>query len=261
VNIINRNDWNPELYLKFKNERIQPCIDLVSRINIENPEKIIDIGCGPGNSAQILAQKWPNSRITGIDNSLAMLEKAKNDYPKQEWKIMDAENMIIEEKYDIVFSNSTIQWIPDHKRLINNFIRIIENNGALAIQIPMYQRMPISQAIDRVSKRDPWNNQTKGCFDMFTFHLSDFYYDQLTGQVELIDLWETSYYHIMNSHEAIIEMIRSTGLKPYLNRLESEQDKTEFENEVLREIKKEYPNQKDGKVLFPFERLFFIAYI
>jgi trans-aconitate 2-methyltransferase len=254
------NDWNPELYLQFRNERTQPSIDLVSRINIEHPNKIIDIGCGPGNSTQILLKRWPISKITGIDNSPAMIEKAKNDYPDQEWKIIDAGKMEIEEKYDIVFSNATIQWIPDHEKLIIDLLSITEEKGALAIQIPLYQNMDVSKVIDNISNRKQWIERTTNCNDLFTFHTSNFYYDLLINKVDSIDLWETSYIHIMDSHKAILEMIRSTGMKPYLDKLEREADKIEFENEVLSEIEKKYPLLKDGKVLFPFERLFFIAY-
>ena len=101
-------DWNPGLYLKFDKERIQPSIDLVSRIRIDNPSRIIDIGCGPGNSTQILFQRWPGSMILGIDNSPAMIAKAKKDYPNQNWEMLDAAKDEFSETYDVIFSNATI---------------------------------------------------------------------------------------------------------------------------------------------------------
>ena len=116
-----KKDWNPELYLKFDKERTQPSIDLVKRINFDKPERILDIGCGPGNSTQILVLRWPDSEIIGIDNSPAMIEKARKDYPKQEWRILDAGTDEITGIFDIVFSNATIQWIPDHIKLLNKF--------------------------------------------------------------------------------------------------------------------------------------------
>ena len=87
---MSNQDWNPEQYLKYRNERTQPSIDLISHIKLSNPEKIIDIGCGPGNSTQMLVERWPESKITGIDNSPAMIQKAKSDFPLQKWEIMDA---------------------------------------------------------------------------------------------------------------------------------------------------------------------------
>jgi len=253
-------DWNPEMYLKYKNERTQPSIDLVSRIKLTGLKEIIDIGCGPGNSTQILSQRWPYSNIIGVDNSSAMIQKAKLDYPEQEWLLLDAGSLNLNKKYDLVFSNATIQWIPDHEKLMASLLDLVEQGGALAIQVPMYSNMPINGVVESVSNNNYWKGLTKNCINNFTFHSPDFYYIQVSKKVSDIDLWTTSYFHIMDSHKSIVDMIKSTGLKPYLDVLKSESDKLKFESDVLREIKKTYPEQINGKVLFPFERLFFVAY-
>jgi trans-aconitate 2-methyltransferase len=254
-----KKDWNPELYLKFDKERTQPSIDLVSRINCENPSKIIDIGCGPGNSTQILAQRWPNAEITGIDNSPAMIDKAKSDYPKQNWLLLDAGKDEIPGKFELVFSNAAIQWIPDHAKLLEKLHTLLNHEGILAIQVPLFWNMPIGKTIVETSNKSKWKEQTKGIKELFTIHEPSFYYNQLAKLFTTIELWETDYIHKMNSHHAILEMIRSTGLKPFLERLDSDNDKNDFENSVLLEIMKNYPLQDNGKVLFPFKRLFFIA--
>lgn len=254
-------DWNPELYLKYKDERTRPSIDLVSKIRINNPNKIIDIGCGPGNSTQILYKRWPESQITGLDNSQEMIKKAKKDYPDQNWILSDASIIDSKMKYDIVFSNATIQWIPNHQGLIKSLFGILENNGALAVQIPMFKNMPLGNSIGRIANTSKWNKYLKGCDDLFTYHDYNFYYDVLCKYSDNIDMWETSYIHTMASHNAILEWIRSTGLKPYLEKLENDEMKNEFEKDILNEIKIMYPLQINGKVLFPFIRLFFIAYI
>lgn len=120
--------------------------------------------------------------------------------------------------------------------------------------------MPVSRAIKSVSSKQKWKEQTKEADDVFTFHSSSFYYDLLSVKIKSIIMWETSYTHIMPSHQNIVEMLKSTGIKPFLDRLETNEEKIEFENDVFKEIIKEYPAQKDGKVLFPFKRLFFIGY-
>ncbi len=253
-------DWDPQLYLKYKNERTQPSIDLVSKINIDNPLKIIDIGCGPGNSTQILFQRWPESLITGVDNSPQMIEKAKSDYPKHEWILSDALYLDSKIKYSIVFSNATIQWIPNHKELILKLFNMLEINGVLAIQVPMFRDMPLGKSIEVVANKSKWNQYTKGCVDLFTYNNYSFYYNVLAPLSKTIDIWETSYIHILDSQKAILEWIRSTGMKPYLDRLENDEMKNEFEMNVLEEIINNYPVQNNGKVLFSFKRLFFIAY-
>jgi len=254
-----KNDWNPTLYLKFNNERTQPSVDLVSRIKFDSPAKIIDVGCGPGNSTQVLVQRWPGSQVTGIDNSPAMIEKAKTDYPDQLWKISDAGKDKFPDTYDIVFSNATIQWIPDHAALFNKFFQNLNKNGVLAVQIPLFWDMPLGKSIENISNQSRWKSATRGVRELFTIHDSSFYFDLLSVHSDKIEMWETYYMHIMDSHVSILEMIRSTGLKPYLDRLETENDKKDFEAQLLMEIAKDYPIQQNGKVLFPFKRLFFIA--
>lgn len=252
--------WNPELYLKFNEERTQPAIDLATRINILSPKNIIDIGCGPGNSTQVLSRKWPDSKIIGIDNSTAMIESAEKNHPEMEWKVTDASKLKTETKYDIVFSNAAIQWIPNHEKLISSLVDLLTDNGALAIQVPQYFTMPASKAIESVSLKQKWKNQISGATDVFTFHSNDFYYNTLQAKVKSIVMWETSYFHIMPSHQAIVEMLKSTGIRPFLDMLDTEKEKFEFEKDVLNEITKAYPAQKDSNILFPFKRLFFIGY-
>lgn len=256
---MNKTDWNPDLYLKFDKERTQPSIDLVSHINLDNPSKIIDIGCGPGNSTQVLVQRWPDSEIIGIDNSPAMIEKAKKDYPNQNWQLLDAGTDEFEGNFDIVFSNATIQWIPDHVNLLRKFHSILSDNGIIAIQIPQFWDMPLGKSIATIAENDRWVSDTKGVIELFTIHDSSFYYDNLSEFFHSVDIWETDYIHILDSQFSILEMIRSTGLRPFLDRLTDDIDKKDFEAMALKKIAEDYPLQKDGKVLFPFKRLFFIA--
>ncbi|MDC7125884.1 MAG: methyltransferase domain-containing protein [Spirochaetales bacterium] len=255
-----QKDWNPDLYLKFNKERIQPSIDLVSRIEINEPEKMIDIGCGPGNSTQILAGRWPESKLLGIDKSEAMIAKAEADFPKQKWKIFDVEAEEFNDSYNIVYSNAAIQWMGQHEQLLKKLSDIVKPEGALAVQVPLFYSMPLSDSISRVATLPKWQPKTGSVDRLFTILSSSEYYDILSNLFARVEMWQTDYIHIMESHSSILEMMKSTGLKPYLEKLESESDKKEFTETVLGEIKKDYPMQKDGKVLFPFIRLFFVGY-
>jgi trans-aconitate 2-methyltransferase len=256
---LNKNDWNPDHYLQFDTQRTQPSIDLASHIHIEKPANIIDIGCGPGNSTHILFQRWPDAHITGIDNSAAMIEKAKTDYPGMDWRLLDAAKDRIEGKYDIVFSNAAIQWMPDHSALLKKFHDLLSDKGVIAVQVPLFWKMPLGRAISGLAEGVRWGSVLKGTSERFTFHDYSYYYDLLSPLCETIEIWETDYIHILDSRLSILEMISSTGLRPYLDRLKSDTDKEDFKTLVLDEIAKDYPLLKDGKVLFPFKRLFFIA--
>jgi len=254
------NDWNPGLYLQFSTERTQPSVDLIGRIHGIAPTSIIDIGCGPGNSTQVLVSRWPDAQITGLDSSRAMIKTAQQEYPHQEWIVADAFTHKPAVRYDLVFSNAVIQWIPDHEALITRFYGILSDNGTLAVQIPLFWDMPLGKIINHTAEDDRWQSKTEGVSDLFTIHDTSFYYERLSALFRSVEMWETQYFHILESHGAILEMMRSTGLKPYLERLDGDSEKNAFEEDVLKQLKHEYPIQTNGNVLLPFKRLFFIGY-
>lgn len=254
------SDWNPSLYMQFKSERTQPSIDLVSKINCPAPNKIIDIGCGPGNSTQVLANRWPDAHIVGIDNSASMIKKAEADYPTQDWVIANAAEYQSEIKYDLVFSNAVIQWIPDHEKLLIVLSELLSDKGVLAIQMPQFWDMPLGSIIRSVAASDRWQPIMKTVSDIFVMHSYGFYYDHLSTLFQSVEMWQTDFMHILNDHESIMEMMRGTGLRPYHEKLRTDAEKTEFEADVLKELVQGYPAQNDGQVILPFKRLFFIAY-
>jgi trans-aconitate 2-methyltransferase len=252
-------DWNSVQYLMFKNERTQPAIDLVNHIHIDNPRKIIDIGCGPGNSTNILLQRFPDAHILGVDNSSNMIETAKRDYPHLNFKICDAsiDLSMLETDYDIVFSNACIQWIPNHKNLLKNMIGLLKKDGILAVQTPMNYQEPIHRIIEEVITSEEWKAEFV-CPGIFHNLMQGEYFDLLSDISSEFSMWETIYCHILKSHNDIMEWYRGTGLRPYLNVLTEEKKKV-FEQEILDRVIKEYPIQKNGKVIFRFPRFFFTA--
>ncbi len=253
------HDWNPDQYLQFKNERTQPSIDLVARIQMADPQTIIDIGCGPGNSTQILLKKWPHADILGIDISEAMIQRARQDYPNQRWFVADAADLAIGQTFDIVFSNAAIHWIPNHDILLRRLFQIVNENGILAVQVPANQESPLFKSMLRVSRSAKWSAFTKGREGSITYHDADYYYGQLALYTKEIVMWETIYYHIMKSHEDLIDWYKGTAMKPFFDSLPNDESRQEFSREVLIECQTAYPLQRDGRILYPFKRLFFTA--
>jgi trans-aconitate 2-methyltransferase len=253
-------DWDPQQYLQFKHERTQPSIDLVARIHSDDPKTIIDIGCGPGNSTQILHTRWPNAVIIGLDNSEKMIERARKDYPNQQWIVGDALTLEINQTYDIVFSNAAIHWIPNHDVLIPRLFQLVNKNGILAIQIPANHDSPLYKIIVRTSQNRKWSALTAGSEQVKTYHNVEYYYNTLISLTQEIAIWQTTYYHILKSHQELIDWYRSTAMKPVLERLQTDKNRAEFEEEVLNESKKYYPLQRDGRIIYPFKRLFFTAH-
>jgi len=257
----NHKDWNPDAYLQFKSERTLPAIDLVSRIACANqPRTIIDIGCGPGNSGQALINRWPDAHLLGIDSSAEMIKKAQHDYPQHEWINTDASSFRADRKFDIVFSNAAIQWIPDHDALLTSFVSMLTDNGVVAFQIPLFKDMPVGMHIEKVSSQSRWKQATAHCSGLFTYHDYRYYYDVLSQGLASIEMWITEYIHVLDSQQAIIEWIKSTGLKPYLDCLPDDSERAAFTQEIFEGIRDAYQVQNNGKVFFPFRRLFVVGY-
>jgi trans-aconitate 2-methyltransferase len=250
-------DWNPSLYLKYGRERLQPTVDLASRIDLEAPKRIIDIGCGPGNSTSVLRGRWPEAEITGLDNSPAMIERARESGIEADWIIADASTVQFPGEWDLIFSNAAYQWIAGQSELFSKLRSNLMPNGIMAAQIPLFREMPMSGVISEEAIQPRWNFGAGNGHLMI--HSREEYYDILSGLFEHVDLWVTDYIHVMPSHEAILEMMRSTALMPFLAQLEFEEDRRAYEKEILKGIGREYPARGNGKVLFPFRRLFFIA--
>ncbi|MGN1432388.1 MAG: methyltransferase domain-containing protein [Ruminococcus sp.] len=251
------NKWNSMQYLKFKNERTQPAIDLAKKIEHKNPKSIIDIGCGPGNSTAVLKENFKNAEILGIDSSEDMINKAKSEYDYLNFMLLDVQDDLknIVRKFDVVFSNACIQWVPNHRNLIKRLMDLLNTGGVLAVQIPYNYEQPVHKIISEVSKRNKWKNKFKVRRPMYVLNENE-YFDLLSEISDNFSIWLTTYFHRMKSYEDLIEWYRGTGLRPYLELLD-DSEKKEFENEILLEIKRSYPLQKNGEIIFKFPRLFF----
>ena len=148
------SDWSAAQYSKFKKERTIPAVDLANAINNENIKTVLDIGCGIGNSTAVLAKKFPNAEITGADNSDDMLASARKENPDIEFIKLDAENEIdsLKKRYDLVFSNACIQWIPNHRKLNKDLFSLLNDGGILAVQIPQQSKHPVHSIMKSLSK-------------------------------------------------------------------------------------------------------------
>lgn len=250
--------WDAGQYLRFTDERTRPSNDLVSKIPVTNPKSIIDLGCGPGNSSEVLRKKYPNAKIVGIDNSEDMVISARKNHPEIDFVLGDMRDVSkAGNSYDIVFSNAALQWVPDNKKLIKGMSQIVNNGGVFAAQIPYNSQAKAQKIIDKTIKSVKWSAKLEEERLVYTLK-NTAYYTLLTQNFSTVDMWETDYYHILDSHEDILNWYKGTALRFYLSQLD-EYSATQFLDEIFDAIKKEYKVSKDGKVLFNFNRLFFIA--
>ncbi|MFZ0211834.1 MAG: methyltransferase domain-containing protein [Candidatus Acidiferrales bacterium] len=259
-------EWNPEQYLKFADERTQPCRDLAMRISLPHPRRVIDLGCGPGNSTQVLVERWPDAEITALDGSAEMIQQAIEAHPHGRWIVGDIEKWAAEpleqdQTYDVVFSNAAIQWLPEHGNLLPRLLSHVAPGGALAFQIPSSLDRPAYRLLREMAASIGWRKWFP-TGRVRTWHAQDweFYYDLLAPLTTRVNVWQTEYFHVMPNAETIVEWYKATGMRPYLQPIEDETDQQRFIAEYVEKIRAAYPPRSSGQVLFSFLRIFLIAY-
>jgi len=250
-------NWNSNIYLKFREERGQPSLDLINRLKCDY-KTILDLGCGPGNSTSNLKNKFSNSEISGIDADDNMLEKAKKEHPELDFKkaLLPAD-LDLFGKFDLIFSNACIHWIPEQSLLISKVSEHLNKKGTFAVQIPLTSE---SQFYSKILREVSGLKEYAHLSSIKNFHSLDEYgyYRELSKYFSEIQIWRTDYHHIVDSSEDIISWYEGSGLKPYLDKL-SETEKKSFKHELKIRIEKNYKQLSDGKYFLIMPRLFFIA--
>jgi trans-aconitate 2-methyltransferase len=257
------SSWSPQQYLKFGDLRARPCRDLATRVELTDARRVIDLGCGPGNLGDIAAGCWPGASILGIDSSPAMIETARAAHPEYEWRIGDIVDWAGSdgERYDVVFSNAALQWVPDHGVIFPRLFEHVAPGGALAVQMPGNYHAPPHQILREMAASPGWKRWfPDGRAREWHSHNLDFYYDALAPQAARLDLWATEYLQVMSNVEAIVEWYKATGLRPYLDPIVEDAERRRFLAEYLEKLRPHYPLSASGSVLFPFRRIFIVAY-
>lgn len=257
---MNNPTWDAGLYLRHGQQRTQAAIDLAARIHLAAPRRVIDLGCGPGNSTAVLRARWPEAEVTGMDQSEEMLAAARREFPEGRWVQADITAWTAAEPYDLVYSNAALQWIHGHSYLIPHLLEQVAPGGALAVQIPAHFQSALHLRMRQVALEERWRDRMGGAINSLVDEPPGFYYDLLSPRSSRVEMWETEYIQVMDSISAILEFIRGTGLRPYLQALRDDEERELFVHSLAERILHDYPRREDGKVLFPFRRLFFVAY-
>ena len=205
----------------------------------------------------MLAARWPGAELTGLDSSSEMIAKARGAHPGWHWLSGDiAEWTNGHDCFDVVFSNAAMQWVPDHRSAFPRLLPRVAPGGALAVQMPANFEAEAHTLMRAVASRYP---ATAGVREWFT-HDTGFYYDSLAPLAARLELWSTEYIHIMDSPESIVEWYSGSGMRPFLDALPTDSQREAFTADYLAAIREAYPPRRDGRVLFPFRRLFIVAY-
>jgi trans-aconitate 2-methyltransferase len=252
------SEWDAELYLRFEAERRWPARDLASRIDA-SPRVALDLGCGPGTSTQVLAERFPEAEVVGLDSSEAMLGEARRRFPTITFETADISHWRPSAPPDLIFADNALQWVADHEALFPRLMSELAPGGTLAVEMPDNRQEPSHALMRLIAADGPWADRlvpvakTRAVIGAHTD-----YYRWLRPLSASLEIWQTTYVHPVDGIDAIVDWFRGSGLRPFLAPL-SERERTEFLERYRRELASAYDVEPDGRVLFLFPRLFLLA--
>jgi trans-aconitate 2-methyltransferase len=250
-------DWSPATYLKFEDERTRPARDLLAQVPLQGIGKAVDMGCGPGNSTELIAARYPDAEVVGLDSSPAMLAEARARLPKLRFETADARSWVPDGDVDLVFANAIYQWVPDNIDQLPRVLGALKPGGVLAVQMPDNLGEPSHELMREVAAEAPWTAKLREAARAPLPAVID-YYNALRPCASRVDLWHTAYNHPLASAAAIVEWVRATGLRTFLDPLNAG-EQADFLARYEQRIAAAYPPAADGKVLLRFPRLSIVA--
>lgn len=271
-----KKDWSATQYLKFGGERTRPVRDLVAQIPLASPQRIVDLGCGPGNSTAVLATQYPDAKITGMDSSPDMLRQARSAGlpPSVDFVQGDLRTFTVtaagEEKpaADVLFSNAVFHWLRTEER-IPTIVRLLQtqlsSGGVLAFQVPDNYDEPSHKSMRETALLDgPWTSYFQSLSaadrpDLDPVETPETWYNALIPYCATVEIWQSLYQHVMPGPASIVEWVKGTGLMPFLNALPELAVREAYLKAYEQRLAEVYPPLADGKVMLRYPRLFVVA--
>ena len=250
--------WNPQQYLKFGGERLRPAQDLLGRIPLREPHTVIDLGCGTGTVTALLHARWPKARVIGVDNSTAMLERARGTLPEVEWEVADLARWSAREPVDLLVSNAALHWLDDHATLFPRLVAQLAPGGVLAVQMPAQHDAPSHQLGYALAESPRWREPLRGLVRRQPILDAEAYYGLLRPHTSALDLWFTEYIQVLGGDNPVAEFTKGSFVGVWLAALPAP-DAEAFERDYRAAIADAYPRRADGTTLFPFRRFFLVA--
>ncbi len=252
--------WNPAVYLTFADHRGRPFFDLTSRVGAESPRRVVDLGCGPGNLTATLAKRWPDAVIEALDSSPEMVESARER--GVDARVGDVQSWEPEPDTDVLVSNATLQWVPEHRELLVRWAGQLAAGSWIAVQMPGSFNTPSHEAIRTVAHREPFANRLRDMPFPERDRVSPAadYAGLLTDAGCRVDAWETTYIQDLSGENPVLEWMSGTALRPVIDRL-SAQAWQQFRQQLIPILDETYPRRPDGRTFYPFRRIFVVAQV
>jgi trans-aconitate 2-methyltransferase len=249
--------WRPERYLAFADQRTRPALDLLARVPLASPARAADLGCGPGNSTALLARRWPEATVVGVDSSPEMLAQARASGVRATWIEADICAWTPDGPLDLIYANAALQWLGDHAKLLPRLMSRLRANGVLAVQMPRNFEAPSHALLRETARSGPWAARLARILERPPVAAPEWYHDLLAPRAAL-DIWETEYLHVLEGDDPVLRWTRGTALRPVMQALDAAQFAA-FETAYAARLRVAYPRRTDGTTLFPFRRLFIVA--
>jgi trans-aconitate 2-methyltransferase len=255
---ITSSTWDPWQYLKFSNERVRPAFDLLAQVPLETAERVVDLGCGTGNMTVILKQRFAAADVRGVDGAETMLAKARAAAPDCHFEQGDFSTWTPAAKPDLIFSNAALHWATHHETLFPRLLSLLAPRGVLAVQMPAMHDAPLRRLQNEVARLGPWSHHLDDAGYARGLLPVEAYYDVIRPLVASLDIWETTYLHVLTGEDAVTEWAAGSSLRPFLDKLPPDQA-TAFRAAYSAALRPHYPRRPDGTTLLPFRRFFLIA--
>lgn len=250
--------WDPAQYLRYHDERSRPYGDLVGRIAAAQPGYVVDLGCGTGELTATLLDRWPEALIEGVDSSAEMIAAAtRSGSDRLRLTLCDVRDWAPDQPVDVLLSNATLQWVPEHPDLLARWTAALAPGGWLAFQVPGNDRSPSHRILAEICRSERWQTHLEETVRDRRVLEPEQYLELLAGVGCEVDAWETTYLHVLQGPDPVLEWVKGTALRPALSRLAGA-DREAFLAEYGERMRAAYPAQPFGTVL-PFRRLFVVA--
>lgn len=252
------HSWDPDRYLTYADERGRPFVDLLARVGVTSPDTAVDLGCGPGNLTLLLAERWPAARVTGLDSSPEMIAAARASAAGDdiEWGVADLREWTAAEPVDLLVSNATLQWVPDHLALLPRLVDQVATGGWFGFQVPGNFDEPSHTIRAEIAGRSPYASFVRDVATPSSHDPGD-YFEALAALGMQVDAWETTYLHVLTGDDPVFTWVSGTSLRPTVQALPPEL-RADFEAEFKDALAQAYP-VRDGRVLLPFRRVFVVG--
>ncbi|MFW6772679.1 methyltransferase domain-containing protein [Nocardioides sp. CPCC 205120] len=254
--------WDPTSYLQYADERGRPFVELLARVRAEAPDRVVDLGCGPGNLTALLARRWPRAEVVGVDSSPEMIDRARAELVTAglRFTVGDVRTWRPERPVDVLVSNATLQWVPGHLDLLPELLARVAPGGTLAFGVPGNFAEPSHVLRAELAGRAPYREHTRGV-DVPAAHDAATYLEVLAAAGAQVDAWETTYLHVLRGEDPVFAWVRSTGARPTLEALPVDL-RERFAEEFRAALRAAYPTTEVGgepAVVLPFRRVFVVA--